>query len=134
MTGSDREFLSSASGAGAVRPVQSLGVRTAGDSTRAGQERRTARRYAVALTVEGARLRAVTRNMSATGVLFEAADADGFEAGTPVRFCVGLRTVAGRLCCHGHVVRVERSGSGSAVATTIDRWELECHGDTGAIK
>lgn len=88
-------------------------------------ERRRARRYAVALPIELGTTSTLTLNVSTGGVLFEAPPGDTLERGSTLRFVLAVGTVAIRLRCHGRVVRVERSGARCCVASTIDHWEID---------
>lgn len=88
-------------------------------------ERRRARRYTVALPIELKTTSTVTRNVSTSGVLFEAPAGETPEAGSTLQFVLAVGTVAMRLRCRGRVVRVERSSARSCVASTIDEWEID---------
>lgn len=85
-------------------------------------ERRTAPRYAIAVPIDlddGGR--GITQNVSSGGVLFELLDGrDDMGAGDPVRFRLGLRSIAGPLFCEGRVVRLQPVNGRCVVATTID--------------
>lgn len=87
------------------------------------RERRGATRYAVALPIEFPTTSGVTRNVSASGVLFETSSSQGWVAGTCLRFVLTVGT-ASRLRCRGEVVRIDRSSARCSVATTIEEWEF----------
>lgn len=94
--------------------------------TAIGRERRGAPRYAMALMVNSKAAIGVTRNVSATGVLFESAAGELPREGQELGFQLSLQTLGAQVGCRGRVVRVEQSGRRFLVATTIDDWHLEC--------
>ena len=91
-------------------------------------DRRAAPRHAVTVPIRTEMGTGTTRNVSATGVLFEIGGV-GMRLGTALDFWLRLSTVSNRLRCRGRVVRVEPGLHGFAVATTIDACWFECHSD-----
>ena len=95
------------------------------------QERRRARRYAVALPVRVVKIRrsavdleGETCNVSSGGALFVISGARP-AAGTEIEFRLSMRASA-TLHCKGRVTRIEESpgGSGFGIAATIDRYRF----------
>jgi hypothetical protein len=100
-----------------------------------GAERRTTRRYTMALPVTirtngrdtASELRGKTRDVSFRGLYFTT-DAD-CDPGSEIEFILTLPkevTLANDvdIHCFGHVVRVENQESGRGVAARIDRYEF----------
>ena len=100
-----------------------------------GAERRTTRRYTMALPVtirgngrgNGNERRGKTRDVSFRGLYFMT-DAD-CDAGSEIEFILTLPkeiTLANdvNIHCFGHVVRVENQDAGRGVAASIDRYEF----------
>jgi hypothetical protein len=100
-----------------------------------GVERRTSRRYTMALPVtirangagEAAELRGKTRDVSFRGLYFTT-DAN-CDPGSEIEFILTLPkeiTLANdvNIRCFGHVVRVENQQDGRGVAARIDRYEF----------
>lgn len=99
-----------------------------------GAERRTSRRYTMALPVtirstsrELRELRGKTRDVSFRGLYFMT-DAD-CDPGAEIEFILTLPkeiTLASdvNIHCFGHVVRVEAQDAGRGVAARIDRYEF----------
>ena len=102
-------------------------------------ERRRAQRFRVALLVELMEGPAVTRDISVSGVFFEATRT--FVVGECIQFTLVLEYVdpkhTVRLQCCGRVVRVEPYGNRVGVAVGIIGYRLDppagsagvCHGD-----
>jgi hypothetical protein len=90
-------------------------------------ERRAARRYSVALPVEIAGGSAVTRDISASGVFFEADRS--FDAGAPLSFALVLDhadpVAPLRLECVGTIVRIEPQGPSTGVAATLTDFRMD---------
>jgi hypothetical protein len=102
--------------------------------TTKGRERRGAPRYLLGLSVRLTSASGVTKNVSATGVLFEAFPGDVPSEGRHVGFSLSLCSVACQVRCRGRIVRVERAGPRCLVASTIEDWQLECPPDSGIVK
>jgi PilZ domain len=96
-------------------------------STRDLQDRRRAQRFQVALPVELADGTAVTRDVSACGVFFEASWA--FVPGECIQFTLVLEHIDPgqpvRLHCRGRVVRIEPCSTGVGVAVAISAYRLD---------
>lgn len=84
-------------------------------------DRRAAPRYDITVPIDlDPGRKGITRNVSSSGVLFELEGPGGMGAGDAVRFRLGLRSVAGRLCCEGRVVWLQPANGRCVVATTIE--------------
>jgi hypothetical protein len=93
-------------------------------------ERRAARRYSVALSVEMADGSAVTRDISASGVFFEANRSfNPGSPGAPLSFALVLDhadpAAPLRLECEGTIVRIEPQGPGTGVAATLTDFRMD---------
>lgn len=89
-------------------------------------ERRAAPRYRLALPVELGCAHGLTRDVSASGVLFEATVGEVPREGHGVKFRLSLQSFGRRIRCGGRVVRVQRQGARYIVASTIEDWDIEC--------
>jgi hypothetical protein len=91
------------------------------------RDRRVAKRYAVALPVDLTPGRAVTRDVSETGIYFETSQP--LAAGATLRFILtlGQNDPDGRFRveCEGRIVRVEHRGPTLGVAAHIVSYRLE---------
>ena len=95
-------------------------------------ERRRAQRFRVALLVELTEGTAVTRDLSASGVFFEATRT--FVVGECIQFTLVLEHVdpghAVHLHCCGRVVRIEPRSTGVGVAVTNIAYRIDSGTDT----
>ena len=90
-----------------------------------GKRRRKEERVAAALPVRVGGFEGITRDVSASGVFFEASIP--FEPNSEVEFQIELDSSAGklRLLCRGTVVRVESRAGKTGVAVSIAESRLE---------
>lgn len=108
--------------------------RLLGDRLETGADRRTSRRFTMALPitlrnagVKGSELKAETRDVSFRGLYFTTDD--GVEVGTQIEFVLTLPkqiTLATdvHIHCTGLVVRVEPNDGRTGVAAQIERYEF----------
>jgi PilZ domain len=106
-------------------------------NTSAMPDRRKAPRFQVTLRVELPEGTGVTRDLSASGVFFEADCV--FALGEVLQFALVFEHIAPRqpvrLRCRGRVVRVEQRGGtlGVAVAITAYQFGTQAHGGMGVL-
>ena len=88
-------------------------------------DRRGEARHEIVLQIDVCGKRAVTRDVSTSGVYFHSSAI--FDAGADIEFALPLPTLAEsglEMNCRGTIVRVDAAPGGCGVAARIDRFSL----------